>query len=596
MSFECKQLADLDTLSKSDPQIIIYTKTDTNSNWTEIGKTEIVYDNLNPKFSKSIELDYFFEKVQPLKFVVLDVDDEKGKIQDQDMIGDVVTTLGNVVGSKGTFVGKIIHPKRKNNGFVIISAEEVQDLKQDVIFKLSATNLDKKDFFGKSDPFIEIYRPSNKDDGNWVMVHRTEYLLKTLNPVWKPFTIPLNKLNGGDMLRPLKFMVWDWNKNGKMDYIGEFTSDLQTMVAKKDFAFVNEKKKKSKGKYVDSGVLHVVDIQLIKQVTFLDYIAGGTEINLAVAIDYTASNGDPKYSSSLHYQNPYEPNDYARAIMTVGEILLAYDSDGNVPTFGFGAKMHNGVVSHCFNVSGLPQPEVRGVEGILQAYRSSFVNGVILSLHGPTNFAPVIKIASDAARALQVSQEDVQAYLILLIITDGEITDMDNTIAEIVEASYLPMSIVIVGVGPADFFKMELLDGDDGLLKTRNRTAERDIVQFVPFRDYKKAPPEALAAAVLAEIPEQFLQYMKKHKINPRPPPTQEQIAMMQQQAFMRNMSYIPQPAGPQPQQPPFQPTGQGYPQGQPYMTQQGQPYPGQPQPYPAYPQQQFTNQPPQHI
>lgn len=48
------------------------------------------------------------------------------------------------------------------------------------------------------------------------------------------------------------------------------------------------------------------------------------------------------------------------------------------------------------------------------------------------------------------------------------------------------MSIIIVGVGPADFKAMELLDGDDGLLRsTAGEAVSRDIVQFVPFRNFK---------------------------------------------------------------------------------------------------------------
>ena len=54
----------------------------------------------------------------------------------------------------------------------------------------------------------------------------------------------------------------------------------------------------------------------------------------------------------------------------------------------------------------------------------------------------------------------LQAYFILLVLTDGEITDMDETIKAIVEASYLPLSIIIVGVGSANFSNMEYLDAD----------------------------------------------------------------------------------------------------------------------------------------
>lgn len=50
-----------------------------------------------------------------------------------------------------------------------------------------------------------------------------------------------------------------------------------------------------------------------------------------------------------------------------------------------------------------------------------------------------------------------------MIITDGEIHDMEETKKCIVESSHLPLSIIIVGVGSADFTNMEILDGDDGL-------------------------------------------------------------------------------------------------------------------------------------
>jgi hypothetical protein len=44
--------------------------------------------------------------------------------------------------------------------------------------------------------------------------------------------------------------------------------------------------------------------------------------------------------------------------------------------------------------------------------------------------------------------------------TDGQINDMQNTIDQIVKASRLPMSIIIVGIGNEDFTNMNILDAD----------------------------------------------------------------------------------------------------------------------------------------
>ena len=68
--------------------------------------------------------------------------------------------------------------------------------------------------------------------------------------------------------------------------------------------------------------------------------------------------------------------------------------------------------------------------------------------------------------------------------------------------SDLPLSIVIVGVGTANFSQMDTLDADEKPLYSHayGKTMSRDIVQFVPFKDYKNDDFK-LAKAVLEELP-----------------------------------------------------------------------------------------------
>ena len=51
-----------------------------------------------------------------------------------------------------------------------------------------------------------------------------------------------------------------------------------------------------------------------------------TEIQCTIAIDFTASNGNPKTPSSLHYNHPFNPNQYEKALRAVGEIIQDYDT------------------------------------------------------------------------------------------------------------------------------------------------------------------------------------------------------------------------------------------------------------------------------
>lgn len=45
------------------------------NNWKLLGKTETIKNNLNPDFTKEFNINYYFEKLQKLKFVMIDSDD-----------------------------------------------------------------------------------------------------------------------------------------------------------------------------------------------------------------------------------------------------------------------------------------------------------------------------------------------------------------------------------------------------------------------------------------------------------------------------------------------------------------------------------------
>ena len=87
---------------------------------------------------------------------------------------------------------------------------------------------------------------------------------------------------------------------------------------------------------------------------------------------------------------------------------------------------------------------------------------------------------------------------------------MKQTIDVLVSCSDVPLSVVIIGVGTANFDAMVQLDGDDGFLTdSHHRKATRDLVQFVPFSKYANSPSR-LAAETLMEIPDQAVQYVSK--------------------------------------------------------------------------------------
>lgn len=84
--------------------------------------------------------------------------------------------------------------------------------------------------------------------------------------------------------------------------------------------------------------------------------------------------------------------------------------------------------------------------------------------------------------------------------------------------SSLPLSIIIVGVGSDDFESMDILDADEVPLYSQKyrKNMEADIVQFVPFREFRNNPAE-LAKQTLEEVPGQLLNFFKKRNIVPMP-------------------------------------------------------------------------------
>uniref|UniRef100_A0A671YFD3 Copine-3 n=1 Tax=Sparus aurata TaxID=8175 RepID=A0A671YFD3_SPAAU len=421
---------------------------------TELGRTERLNNTSSPSFSQRLRIDYHFETVQNLKFGIYDIDNSSADLGDDDYLGGVELTLGQIVSSK-TISRPLQLKKGKpaGKGTITITAEEIKDNRA-IVLELEAKNLDKKDTFGKSDPFLEFFKKG--DDGKWQLVHRTEVVKNNLSPTWRKFTVPLQTFCSSDLDRPLKVDCSDHDSDGSHDLIGSFTtkaSDLQKAAHGSPVVFdcIHPEKQKKKKSYKNSGVVSVKSCKLVAQYTFLDYVMGGCQINFTVGIDFTGSNGDPRSPNSLHYMSPDGLNQYLSALWSVGQVVQDYDTDKLFPAFGFGAKLPPD-----YQVSSLTDQSQR-IQGIVEAYRQVLPQ---LRLSGPTNFSPLITHA-DTASVRTHTQEHT------------------STVGEAVA---------------------------------------RDIVQFVPFRQFKDTPSSALAQSVLAEVPNQVVSYFKMRGLEPPKP------------------------------------------------------------------------------
>jgi len=219
--------------------------------------------------------------------------------------------------------------------------------------------------------------------------------------------------------------------------------------------------------------------------------AGLESSNLILGLDYTKSNtwnGQYTFAGqNLHtvIQNQYNP--YQEVIYIVGRTLSVFDEDNLIPVFGFGDITTKDKAVFPIYPDG---HYCQGFEEVLQRY-TDVTPKVLLS--GPTSFAPIIR------EAISIVQK-TQGYHILVIIADGQVDNVRDTIAAIVEASNYPLSIIVVGVGDGPWDLM--IHFDDQLPQRKF-----DNFRFVSFAEtMKRAENREITFSVeaLQEIPSQY--------------------------------------------------------------------------------------------
>jgi hypothetical protein len=121
-------------------------------------------------------------------------------------------------------------------------------------------------------------------------------------------------------------------------------------------------------------------------------------------------------------------------------------------------------------------------------------------MSGPTYFGHVIQAAAVRARKYHESMSVSHHYCVLLIITDGMVDDIEETQRKLWVYKDLPLSVIILGVGRADF---------KGLNVLCNRGTP---TMFVEFRKHQH-DPSSMAKAALQELPQQIIDYMMANNI-----------------------------------------------------------------------------------
>lgn len=439
---------------------------------------------------------YSFQKYQKLNIIVIINDLNESKQY------PINITIGEIIGSEKS--SKLFYIKGDNNQEEEILEIRAEKMKKNILYLTIHFNLkivSNQEGVEITDEEKEKYLISEKNKLYFVVEQENKMLYEsesfTDDGKFNMVQIPLNLIN-----QKFSISFFDW-KNQKLSTINTSIKELTDKTKEGEIYFSKQLSLNDK--------LNIYNYSSIKEeITFLDYIYKGMKLGLDIGIDFTGSNYAPDEPRSLHYcGNMEKRNPYERAILSCATIMANYDYDKLFPVYGFGAIIKGQKsASMCFNINFKNDPNIKYVENILKEYRNCMDK---IYFSGPTYFAPIInKVVEEIKK-----QNDIFEYHVLMILTDGIIEDMEETIEALVEGSFYPLSVIIIGIGEYDFKKMEQLDGDEiPLISKKGVKRQRDLVQFVPFNKFE-GDENKLSQEVLDEIPRQVIEFYTLNFIYP---------------------------------------------------------------------------------
>ena len=451
---------------------------------------EFLNTNIPPFFTETVKshqnivifntcyiCDFFFERQQMMRISI---------IRNGNNIGSITPFLSTIISSpNSTFRTNLFQGAKE---IISISAQGICDTNSFIFFNFFAVAFSKKNLFNKPE-----YKISYNITSNGRKVYVSESISTSGN--FKVAKIPVA------LLEPQFTVAFtDHNQNPlifKNETINTFVTQISNNSLYQELNLNNK-------------IIRIFNqSRLLRQYSFIDYIKNGVTLKLSIGIDFTASNGEPDNPNSLHcFSNGYM-NDYEAAIRACGIIMAYYDYNQLFPTYGFGAVIANGQKPNmCFNINFKQNPEIYTIDNVIQEYHNCLQR---IQFAGPTEFCPMIQNVINIIRR----ENNPLKYHVLMILTDGIIVDLEKTIDALVEGSFLPLSVIIIGIGNDHFQEMFILDGDNvPLISSSGIQRMRDLVQFVPFNKYRNNPNE-LAAQVLEEIQNQIVEYYTFNNIYP---------------------------------------------------------------------------------
>jgi hypothetical protein len=417
----------------------------------EFCRTEVVQRDATPTWSKPFLVALVLEHRQPLQFSVYNMISGS-----QDFVGSCLTDVHQIVSRTGERVAVDLlstHMKGRR-GSLVIEVEQLPNCAAVLRATIGCRSLPKNRTFAKDFPFFVLQKGSIAEP----VVFRSEVLPKCYGGDFRPFSIPLQILCDCNPASPITVTVYDLFVHHPPMLIGWTTTTVSGIEAGST-VLLSVKKGAKKG-----AAIKFSGVEVTSHPTFFEYVRNcGVSVNLLTAIDYTRPVGE----MSFHRLVSAGKNSYEEAIDAVGALVCPWDKDDRFEVWGFG-----GGKGDCFPLTfNTERTSLNGLEGVLALYRGS-LSGTGIRRPGPAVFAPVLRLAIGRAADAWSRRH---AFTVILVLTDGLVSDVRETIDAVLGAPVTSFCILIVGIGGADFSPMgEIV------------RCTRPALKFAPLRQFQR--------------------------------------------------------------------------------------------------------------
>lgn len=174
IQIEASNLANMDVFSLSDPFALVEQERESDT-WEELGRTETIWDVLNPKWVRSFLLERSTQRTQRLKVTIYDRDARTQALEKQEMIGFAVCTVGEIIaqGSNGLSM-QLKNDSLKRTGTVTVIGELVEEGYSEHEVFLGQCKFRNTSILGMLliRPYITIYR--RRANNEWAPIFRSK--------------------------------------------------------------------------------------------------------------------------------------------------------------------------------------------------------------------------------------------------------------------------------------------------------------------------------------------------------------------------------------------------------------------------------------